>query len=385
MPCGSRSRSVATYYTTPGQLIEELLRKRGWNRRFLAMILGVDEAVVNRLISGKRAVDARMAIRLGDVFGKRPDHFLMLQKRYDLAQALIITQRDPERAKLARVFGEFPISEMIKRGWLEAEDAHDLPSVESALLKFFDSPTLDDLEVIAHRSKKTGDDPDVTPAQLAWIYRVKQIANDMLVAKYSQRALHAAIPKLQRLLSAAEEARKVPKIMAEAGIRYVIVETLSSAKIDGVAFWLDDDSPVIGMTLRHDRIDNFWFVLRHEIEHVLRRHGQQMLDAELEGVRAGTGPDISQEEREANEAAADFCVPEDSLTRFIARKFPFFAERDILGFARTLGIHPGLIAGQLQHKTQRYDRFRNHLVKVRSAVAPSAMVDGWGDVAPVGM
>ena len=72
------------------------------------------------------------------------------------------------------------------------------------------------------------------------------------------------------------------------------------------------------------------------------------------------------------------------MQSFITRKDPFFAERDILGFASTIQVHPGLVAGQLQHRTGRYDRFRNHLVKIRSFVAPSAMVDGWGDVAPVG-
>jgi HTH-type transcriptional regulator/antitoxin HigA len=69
----------------------------------------------------------------------------------------------------------------------------------------------------------------------------------------------------------------------------------------------------------------------------------------------------------------------------MARKAPFFAERDIIGFARTIGVHPGLVAGQLQHETKRFDRFRNHLVKIRSSIIPSAFVDGWGDVAPVGL
>jgi len=53
--------------------------------------------------------------------------------------------------------------------------------------------------------------------------------------------------------------------------------------------------------------------------------------------------------------------------------------------AQTLHIHPGLIAGQLQHRTGTYNRFRQHLAKIRSLVAPSAMVDGWGDIAPVGL
>jgi HTH-type transcriptional regulator/antitoxin HigA len=138
--------------------------------------------------------------------------------------------------------------------------------------------------------------------------------------------------------------------------------------------------------MRYDRIDNFWFVLRHELEHVLRGHGMSgevMLDAELEGDRAGTGESVPEQERVANQAAAEFCVPQKFMQQFVERKAPFYAERDILGFARSLNIHPGLVAGQLQHRTKRFDRFRDYLVKVRSSVAPSALVDGWGDVAPV--
>jgi HTH-type transcriptional regulator/antitoxin HigA len=374
-------------YNTPGQLIQELLDRRGWNRKTLAIILGADETGINRIISGKRALDAQMALRLEDVFGIRADHFLQLQKRYDLAQARLLIRPDPKRATLSRVFTSLPVADMIRRGWIDVDDPRDVVAVEAALLEFFKAPSLNEIEVLKHSAKKTNADTDATPAQLAWIYRIKQIAAEMLVAKYSETALRDAIKKLSNLRTAPEEARKVPRILTECGIRYVIAESFPSAKIDGVAFWLDVNSPVIGMTLRHDRIDNFWFVLRHELEHILQRHGQgvEMIDVELEGERAGTGPDVPVEESIANDAAAEFCVPQISLARFIARKFPFFAERDILGFARTLQIHPGLIAGQLQHKTKRYDRFRNHLVKIRSAVAPSAMVDGWGDVAPVGM
>jgi HTH-type transcriptional regulator/antitoxin HigA len=179
----------------------------------------------------------------------------------------------------------------------------------------------------------------------------------------------------------------VPRILGECGIRYVIVESLSSAKIDGACFWLNDSAPVIGMSMRFDRIDNFWFVLRHEIEHVLRLHGQGaiVLDTELEGERAGVGDQVSEAERVANQAAVEFCVPQHALQRFIERKHPFFNDRDVVGFARTYKIHPGLVAGQLQHRTGRYDRLRNHQVKIRSIVAPGAMVDGWGDTAPVGL
>lgn len=376
-----------TGHRTPGQLITELLEARGWSRRVLAIVLKVDETVIAKVISGKRQLDASLALAIGETLDVAPEKLLHLQKSYDLARARIVARPDPSRATRAHLFGGLPIAEMIKRGWIDANDVRDVPSVESSLVKFFGASSIDEIEILPHAAKKTFVTGNVTPVQLAWIYRVKQIASEMLVGRYSQGAVCDALPRLKALLSAPEEARKVPRILDEAGIRYVIVESLSSAKIDGVCFWLNDASPVIGMSTRFDRIDNFWFVLRHELEHVLRLHGRTtiMLDAELEGPRAGTDSDVPDEERLANEAAAEFCVPKKAIDRFIARKSPFFAERDIVGFARTIQVHPAIVAGQLQHKTGRHDRFRDLQSKIRSFVLPSAHVDGWGDVAPVGI
>jgi HTH-type transcriptional regulator/antitoxin HigA len=372
---------------TPGQLIRQLLDEKGWTQRLLAVLLGVEETLVNKLTTDKRPVDAPMALMLSEVFSEPPERFLDLQKSLDLQLARIMVAPDPRRSTRARLFGNLPVAEMIKRRWLDdVEDIRETARVEAALAKFFHAPSFEEIELLPHAPKKTNVAETVTPPQLAWLYRVMQIAEDMLVPRYSPVAVEAAVSKLSNLLASAEEARKVPRILGEAGIRFVIVESLTSAKIDGVCFWLNDLSPVIGMSMRFDRIDNFWFVLRHELEHVLRRHGRDVaaVDAELEGERAGTGAGVPDEERVANEAASDFCVPRKKMEKFFNVKYPTFAERDILGFAKTLNIHPGLIAGQLQHRIGRYDRFRDHLVKIRSIVAPSAVVDGWGDVAPVG-
>jgi HTH-type transcriptional regulator/antitoxin HigA len=224
-----------------------------------------------------------------------------------------------------------------------------------------------------------------TMPQLTWLYRVRKIAKGTVVRSYSPSAVNAAIRELKPLLNSIEGARKVPRILSDCGIKFVIVESTSQAKIDGVCLWLDAKSPVVGMSLRFDRIDNFWFVLRHELEHVAQKHGQsaEMLDVNLEGDRAGVGADIPEEERVANAAAAEFCVPQKQLQHFVQVKSPFYTERDIRGFAATYKIHPGLVAGQLQRRVNRYDLFRNHLVKIRSVVTPNAMVDGWGDVSPI--
>jgi HTH-type transcriptional regulator/antitoxin HigA len=378
---------MASDYRTPAQLIKAHLEARGWTQRVLALILGVEDQTISRILTGKKPVDTEIALTLEAVLGINPEQLLQLQKSYELAKAQLELRLDPGISTRATLFGELPVTDMIKRGWLDnVTDTRDPKQMEAALCKFFGAASVDEIEILPHAAKKTYVSTPTTPAQLAWLYRVKQIASDMLVGRYSREAVLGAIDRLQSLLISPEAARKVARMMAECGIRYVIVESLPSAKIDGVCFWLDDHSPVIGLSLRHDRIDNFWFVLRHELEHVLRQHGRSaaMLDTELEGERALVGDLIPEEERLANKAAANFCVPQSALDRFVARKAPFFWEKDILGFAKTISVHPGLVAGQLQHRTLKYDKFRNHLVKIRSAATSGAMVDGWGNVAPVG-
>lgn len=378
-----------TQYRTPGQYIQALLESKGWTQRVLAIVLDKDETQIGKIITGKRPLDAETALAISELFpGTTPSYLLQLQKNYELEQARIVTRDDPDRTTRAQVYGNLPVADMIKRGWLDVDDMRNFTTVKTELLKFFKAESLDQIENISHAAKKTDADSPATPAQLAWLYRVREIAGEMLVARYSPSAVESAEAQLKELLVSPVAARKVSRILAECGIRFVICESLPGAKIDGVCCWLDENSPVIGMSMRFDRIDNFWFVLRHEIEHVARAHGRDakkpMLDVELEGDSAGTGDSIADEERVANQAAANFCVPQKALESFIARKAPFFYERDISAFAKTIQVHPGLVAGQLRNRLKLWNRFTNHLVKIRSSVAPGATVDGWGDIVPVG-
>ena len=372
-------------FKTPGQYLKALLDAREWSQRVLAIILEIDESLLNKIINNNRNIDAKTALLLGEVFEVDPEDFLSLQKKYDLEKAKIESRPDAGRAKRARIFGDLPISNMIKRGWIRADNVRDVPQVESALTYFFGVDSIDSIEILPHAAKKTQTNITATPAQLAWLYRVKAIASDMIAGKFSQQSAKNAVGQLKNLLHAPEEIRKVPRILAENGIRFLIVEALPSSKIDGACLWIDEKHPVIAMTLRYDRIDNFWFVLRHELEHIINKDGLKMimLDSELEGEKAGYSSKIAEEERVANKAAIEFCIPQVKLDSFIARKSPFFKENDILGFANTINVHPGIVAGQLQHRTGRYDRFRSHLIKIRHIISKNALVDGWGDIAPL--
>jgi HTH-type transcriptional regulator/antitoxin HigA len=371
--------SCLTDVPHPGEFIQEELDERGWSQRDLAYILGVPEQSVNVITSGKRGISPEMAKALGEAFDVSAEYFSNLQKAFEMANA---REPDPAVARRALLQGSFPVREMIRRGWFVDTDVGML---EAQLMRFFRVNDLAHVPGMAHAAKKGGDYGDVSPAQLAWLYRVKQLSDEMVVPRYSESALRGAISALPRYMVDPEEVRNVPRMLSECGVRFLVVETLPKANIDGVCFW-DGDTPVIGMSVRHDRNDNFWFVLGHELEHVLRgdgRSNEPTVDHDLEGERAGQSSSLPPEERAANAAGANLCVPHEEMESFYIRKNPFFSERDILGFARRVQRHPGIVIGQLQHRIQRYDYLTRLKAKVRQFLFPASLVDGWGEVPPV--
>jgi len=377
------STTCLTDVPHPGEYIAEELEARGWLQRDLAYILGVPEQGVNMIISGKRGISPEMAKALGEAFDVSPVFFSNLQNAYEMSRA---SAPDPSIAKRALFQSVYPVREMIKRGWLEDTP---VPLLEAQLMRFFRRNNVGDIPYLAYAAKKSGGYNDETsPEQLAWLFRVRQICSEMVVPKYSENKLREVVEEvLPRHMLDPEEARHVPRILSECGVRFAIVERLPKALIDGVCFWLDDESPMIGMTTRFDRIDNFWFVLRHELEHVLNGDGRGVadedieVDVDLQGDDSGLPP----EEVRANEAAANFCVPADQMDSFYVRKAPFISEKDVVGFARRIGRHPGIVVGQLQRRLERPEYLTRLKVKIRHHVAGSAVVDGWGEPAPVAL
>jgi HTH-type transcriptional regulator/antitoxin HigA len=360
----------------PGHYIKEEMEERGWSQRDLAFILGVSEQAINPILNGKRGISPEMAKALGDAFDVPAEFFANLQQAYDLALA-----RTPDASVAVRRNMQtiFPVREMIKRGWLEQSDATML---QIQLTRFFEVQTPEEIPNFQqHAAKRTS--AEISPSQCAWLYRVRQIARSISVPAYSEKALRNAITnEFPSLLFAPDEVRHVPQILTECGVKYVLVEKLPNAKIDGVCFWLDG-VPVIGMSLQHDRIDNFWFVLRHECEHVLRGHGKvkDMVDLDLDSVAIS----MSEAERVANDAASNFCAPSDKIDSWLIRKRPYYYERDVLALSRIVERHPGLVVGQIRRKLNRYDYLTRYLVKIRHFVLPVSMADGWGQTVPVSL
>lgn len=360
---------------SPGDVVSDMMAERGWTQSDLAYVLGVTTATVNQIVKSKRPITPEMAKLLGAAFGIPAENFAEIQARWSVKSAPDPSDDVKTRAKIQ---SQYPLREMIKRGWIG--DAKLGFNLHNELCRFFAVNSLDNVPLMAHAARKTNYD-NLPGSQLAWLFRVKQIAKEMPTPRYSPDKLRTAISQMAMMREAPEEIRHVPRILHEAGVRFAIVEGLPGGRIDGVCFWLDNSSPVIALSTRYDRIDNFWFVLRHECAHVLHGHGKdvEIIDADL-GSESGSE---SEEERIANDEARDFCMAKEKMQSFYDRKHPFFSDNDVRAFAKINGVHPGLVVGQIHHMTGEYRNLRQHLISVRKFVIGAAIVDGWGDIAPV--
>ncbi len=365
----------------PGEFLSEELEARGWTQLDLAEIIGCSHRLVNEVITGKRSMTANTAQRLGEALGTSAEFWMNLQNAYTLHRT---GPTNGVVAKRARLFCKAPIREMVKRGWIEAAENPEV--VEQRLLDFFEIKSLDEEpELWPHAARKATPYGAVTPAQWAWLFRSKKLATSTGARSYSDGRFKEGLEALKLCTHNPEEILHVPKILADAGVRLVVVEPLHGTKIDGASFWLDKKSPVVALSLRYDRIDCFWFTLLHELAHVKNQDSLKVsytLDVDLVGDKRDIAnrPD---EEQMADDFAAEFLVDQEELSNFILRIKPLYSKTRIQGFAKRVGVHPGIVVGQLQHVGEiTYAHSRNMLVKVRHLIAQSVLIDGWGSVLP---
>ncbi|MGB2980617.1 MAG: HigA family addiction module antitoxin [Candidatus Zixiibacteriota bacterium] len=360
----------------PGEYIREEAEARGWSPSDLADILGYERNVISDILTGRRSVSPEMAKALGDAFGTGAQVWLNLQAAYRLATS---SKTDDAVAKRARLYEMAPIREMLKRGWIEPSSNVDV--LEAQLRQFLEIQDIGDEVRFAYAARQSVDyRTKPNPSQTAWLMRARKMAKALLVQnRYSPRALNAMMGELASLRAEPEEIRHIPKILSQYGIRFLVIEYLPKSGIDGVSFWLDEHSPVVALSLRFDRIDWFWYTLAHELKHVRDRDGEKKPVLEIRLVGEDAQPHGQKEEKQADKFAVTFLVDQARLKGFVARKDPVYSKKDIVAFSRLIGVHPGIVVGQLQFRKKiPYSHFRSMLVRVRNIITATALTDGWG-------
>jgi HTH-type transcriptional regulator / antitoxin HigA len=360
---------------SPGEFLRQELECRGWSQVELAEILARPPRLISEIVAGKRAITPETAKGLEAALGTSAELWLNLEAGYRLSKTRVETSVVSRRAKL---YGTFPVKEVIRRGWVR--NASDLGVLEANFCRFFGIASVDDIPTFGHAAKKTRYDSTSIGLQLAWLTRARQIAAQIEARPFNVSALKSAINGLKACLKKTEDVTKASTLLLNAGIRLVVVEYLPSAKLDGACFWINNGrSPVIALSLRLDRIDNFWHTLFHEIDHVLHGEGKKVPIVDLfdsDESRRSTLPAI---EQRANKHAANYCIDEKVLQEWIAHTPRVSSRASILAFAEQVGVHAALVVGQLQHHGAiPYSFHRDLLEKVRPLVVGSTPTDGYG-------
>jgi HTH-type transcriptional regulator / antitoxin HigA len=352
----------------PGEYIQDEIDARGWAIDDLAEVTGISRRQLINLIQAKSGITPETAKALAEAFGQEAQEWMNLQAAYELACS---AQEDRGIARRAKIFAKAPIRELKRRGWIA--DTNDIDELEQNLCRLLSIGSIDEQPNLAVAAKKgTSYDAD-TASQIAWYCRCRELAVGVGAAKYTDANWEPGVSELMSLCEREEDVRLVPKLLADIGIRLVLVQHLRQTKVDGVALWLDEYSPVVALSLRYDRIDNFWFALLHELIHIKYRDIAPPIDVDIEN--AGELPDI---EIRANTEAANRLVPPDKLDSFIGRVRPHYYQTKIVQFAQARKVHPGIVVGQLHRRGElKYQQLRKLLVRVKNYLAGNALTDGW--------
>src|SRR6185437_16092171 len=139
-------------------------------------------------------------------------------------------------ARAAKLRELFPVREMIKRGWIRSSENFEV--VEKRIFYFYCITKETDEPQLLHAARRNYRE-DFSDLQEAWLFRVKQLASALKIPAYSEQKLREAVGSLELLLPDAEEIRHVPKILADCGVRFIIVEPIPNSKIDGACFWIN--------------------------------------------------------------------------------------------------------------------------------------------------
>ena len=340
------SRTVPMELPSAVEAIEFRIDQAGLTRRDLAPLIG-SSAKVSEVLSGKRPITMSMARALHHHLGI-PAEVLLQEPGASLPDDI----PDIEWTR-------FPLKAMVKAGWLPdvpnlRDRAEDLISglMDRAGGRAFAAAPLYRKNDSRRVNAKTDD-----YALRAWCWQV------LAQAKQNQPSIEyqagVITPQLLRNLAQFSILTNGPvqarEYLARHGVGLEYVNHLPKTHLDGAALRLPDGRPVIGLTIRYDRIDNFWYTLVHELAHTGLHFddcdGETGFvdDHSLRGVES-SGSDKT--EQEADQWAQNALIPPEIWGEGVIMEDP--GPMAVMQMAYEAQVHPAIVAGRIRYESGNY-------------------------------
>ena len=313
---------------------------RNWTQKQLADALGLKEQQLQRYEADLyRSAKLKTLSRVADTLG------------LNITESAFL--RPPQGDETEDISKKYPIGEMLKRGWFQDFGGTLAQAKRNAyqLIESFYRDAKVSQDVIALHRKMVRSAGGINDNALsAWQVRIIHLANKQrLYQGFDPNRLTSDwFRELAKLSQFDDGPLLAMDWLLESGIHFVTEEHLQGTHLDGAALRHPNGAPIVALTLRHDRLDNFWFVLFHELAHIAL-HFPLENDTEFFDDADVRSDDM---EREADEFALNALVPNKSwdncLSRF-SRSIETVQEE-----AKQLQIHASILAGRIRYEQENY-------------------------------
>lgn len=353
----------------PGETLRDMLDERGLSQVELAHRLGRPKSAINEILSGHKKITEDTALELERVLQVPARFWLARESRY---REYLARQRAAEAGRAAVPWlKQFPIKSLQACGVLPPGRLTERvqQSFVESLLRFFGVASPDGWQAqysalqAQFRRAKPEKQTDVA-AITAWLRLGEIEATKRTVSDYDAAALEASLPHMRSLSqrAAAEIGPELVRLCAAVGVVLVFVPALPGTHVSGVARWING-KPLIQLSLLGKWNDVFWFSFFHEVAHVLKHpHRAVFLDDASAGKTVN-----SVEEQEANRFASDVLLPKRFRAELMSMALTPEAVSDL---AQRMGVHPGIVVGQLQHHKRIAHNHPLTRLKARYDIAP---------------
>lgn len=334
---------------SPVDAIRFRMQQEGLKAKDLIPYIG-SASKVSEVLSGKRPLSLAMIRKLVSGLGI-PAEVLLQEQGAELPSDAVLEQGR-----------HFPVAEMVKRGWFVgfsgtvAEAKNGLEDLLNSFVGALGSKAL--MPALNRQHVRDGSQQDQY-ALMAWRIRVANLALCQSLPAYRPGTVTPDFLQEVVHLSYLERGPLLAKeFLNKNGIHLICEPHLPKTHLDGAAFRLPEGSPVVALTLRYDRLDNFWFTLCHELAHVALHLDQGEVETFFDDV-SQVGMDEDDYEKEADILASESLIPKALWES--AQLTKRSSSLSVVEFAERIRISPAIPAGRIRLETKTYMRFNSLL------------------------
>jgi HTH-type transcriptional regulator / antitoxin HigA len=337
---------VPSSVTHPGTTLAEALEERGMSQAQLSERTGRPRKTINEIVKGLTAITPETAIQLERVLGIPATFWNNRQSQFDES----VARAQSNECLLSNLdwLGNFPVSQMIKLGWLEKKGSKLLQL--EALLSFFGIGSPDEwgavsrspwMDTTFRSSRSHQTDPY---ALSAWLRKGELEAAAMECRPFDKSGFRGALDEIRPLIQETPRGFDgiIQRTCASVGVAVVFVPLVKGVHAWGATRWLSPGKSMLLLSLRGKLEDVFWFTFLHESAHIILHKKR---DTFVEGVDHQSADD----EGQANSFARDFLIPQGAWKSFAADPRTPTAQT-VMDFASRIGTSAAVVVGRLQHE-----------------------------------